>query len=114
MKPLLIMGPTGAGKSALALALAERLGGAIVNADAIQVYRDLRALSARPSEEEEARAPHKLYGFVDAATRYSVGQWLDDAMSAIRAARDREQQAIVVGGTGLYFKALTEGLAEAP
>ncbi len=111
---VLVQGPTGAGKSALALALAERLGGAIVNSDALQVYADWRVLSARPSPEEEARAPHFLFGHVDAAERYSVGRWLQDALDAIRGAQAAGQPVIVVGGTGLYFRALTLGLAEIP
>ena len=110
----LLMGPTASGKSALALALAEKLGGEIVNADSMQVYRDLRVLTARPSVEEEARVPHHLYGHVDAAVRYSVGRWLDDALGAIAAIRARGALPIVVGGTGLYFNALTKGLAEIP
>ena len=114
MMPLLIFGPTGSGKSALAIALAAELSGVVINADASQVYRDLRVLSARPSPEDEARAPHVLYGFVDAAERYSTGRWLDDALGAIKAANAKKQMPILVGGTGLYFKALTEGLAEVP
>lgn len=111
---LLIMGPTASGKSALALALAERLGGEIVNADSMQVYRDFHILTARPSPAEEARAPHHLYGHVDAAELYSTGRWLSDALSALAAIRSRGRLPILVGGTGLYFKALTEGLADIP
>jgi tRNA dimethylallyltransferase len=114
MGTLLILGPTASGKSALALAVAEKLGGEIVNADSMQVYADLRVLTARPSEEEEARVPHHLFGHVDAAERYSVGRWLKDASEAIAAIRARGKNPIVVGGTGLYFKALTEGLVAAP
>lgn len=115
MKPaFLIMGPTASGKSALALALAERTGGEIINADSMQVYRDFRILTARPSREEAARAPHHLYGHVDAAELYSVGRWLGDAMAAIAATRGRGNTPILVGGTGLYFKVLTQGLAEIP
>jgi tRNA dimethylallyltransferase len=115
MKPaLLIMGPTASGKSALALAVAERFGGEIVNADSMQVYRDLRVLTARPSPEEEARVRHHLYGHVDAAERYSTGRWLADALAAIAQIRGRDKIPILVGGTGLYFKALTQGLAEMP
>lgn len=113
-RALLIMGPTASGKSALALALAARLGGEIVNADSMQVYRDFRILTARPSPEEEAQAPHHLYGHVDAAQLYSVGRWLDDALAAIAAIQARGATPIVVGGTGLYFKALTQGLADIP
>ncbi len=108
------MGPTASGKSALALAVAERLGGEIVNADSMQVYRDFRVLTARPSPEEEARAPHHLYGHVDGAEAYSTGRWLADAREAIAAVCARGGTPILVGGTGLYFKALTEGLADIP
>lgn len=111
---LLIMGPTASGKSALGLALAERIGGEIVNADSMQVYRDFRILTARPSLEEERQAPHHLYGHVDAGERYSAGRWLADALVAIAAIRARNKTPILVGGTGLYFKALTQGLAEMP
>jgi tRNA dimethylallyltransferase len=111
---ILIAGPTASGKSALALELAERLGGVIVNADSMQVYRELRVLTARPTPDEEARAPHRLYGFVSARERFSVGRWLRAVEAELEAARKRRQVAIVVGGTGLYFKALTEGLAAVP
>ena len=86
---ILIAGPTASGKSALALALAAKLGGAIVNADSMQVYRDLRILTARPTAEEEARVPHRLYGHVDAATNYSTGQWLRDVGEVLARARAR-------------------------
>src|SRR5690606_16760575 len=99
---------------ALALALAERIGGEIINADSMQVYRDFRILTARPSLEEEAQAPHHLYGHVDAAERYSTGRWLTDALAAIADIRARNKTPILVRGTGLYFKALTQGLAEMP
>jgi tRNA dimethylallyltransferase len=108
------MGPTASGKSALALALAERIGGEIVNADAMQVYRDFRALTARPSAQEEAQAPHHLYGHVDGAERYSAGRWLADALAAAADVAARGKTPILAGGTGLYFKALTEGLADIP
>lgn len=114
MPALLIMGPTASGKSALALALAKRIGGEIVNADSMQVYRDFRVLTARPSVEEEQQAPHHLYGHVDAALLYSTGRWLEDALAAIADIRARGATPILVGGTGLYFKALTQGLAEIP
>jgi len=113
-RALLIMGPTASGKSALALAVAERIGGEIVNADSMQVYRDFRVLTARPSEEEERRARHHLYGHVDAAVLYSTGRWLADALAAIASIRARGATPILVGGTGLYFKALTQGLADIP
>jgi tRNA dimethylallyltransferase len=114
MRAFLIMGPTASGKSALASALAERIGGEIVNADSMQVYRDFRILTARPTLEEEAQTPHHLYGHVDAAERYSAGRWLTDALATIAQIRARNKTPILVGGTGLYFKALTQGLAEMP
>jgi tRNA dimethylallyltransferase len=113
-KAVLIAGPTASGKSALALSLAEKLGGAIVNADSMQVYRDLRVITARPSPEEEARAPHRLYGHVDAAVNYSTGQWLRDVGAVLDGLKAQGRVAILVGGTGLYFKALTTGLAAVP
>ncbi|HUO22535.1 MAG TPA: tRNA (adenosine(37)-N6)-dimethylallyltransferase MiaA [Caulobacteraceae bacterium] len=110
----LIAGPTASGKSALALRLAERLGGEIVNADALQLYADLRLLSARPDAAEEQRAPHHLYGVADGADGWSVGRWLKAALPLLDDIRRRGRAAIVVGGTGLYFRALTHGLAEIP
>ena len=110
----LIAGPTASGKSALALALAERIGATIVNADSMQVYRDLRIITARPTPAEEARVPHRLYGHVDAAVNYSVGHYVADARAALEEARRDGKVAIFVGGTGLYFKALTAGLAAVP
>ena len=99
----LIAGPTASGKSALALRLAEEIGGEIVNADSMQLYRDLRVLTARPSPEEEARAPHHLFGVVDAADGWSVGRWLRARPKAVASPRVNGA-AIVVGGTGLYFR----------
>jgi tRNA dimethylallyltransferase len=113
-RAVLIAGPTASGKSALALRLAERLGGAIVNADSMQVYRDLRVITARPSPEEEARAPHRLYGHVDAAENYSVGRWCQDVAAVLAECAREGRVPILVGGTGLYFKALTTGLAAVP
>ncbi|MFG1398404.1 tRNA (adenosine(37)-N6)-dimethylallyltransferase MiaA [Roseixanthobacter pseudopolyaromaticivorans] len=116
MKPsaVLIAGPTASGKSAVALALAERTGGVVINADSMQVYRDLRILTARPSAEEEARADHRLYGHADAMDDYSVGRWLGDVIAAIGATRAVDRLPIVIGGTGLYFRALTQGLVAIP
>lgn len=110
----LIAGPTASGKSALALRLAEATRGEIVNADALQLYRDLKILSARPSAEDEARAPHHLFGVADAADGWSVGRWLGAAGPIIEAITAQGRPAIVVGGTGLYFLALTQGLADIP
>lgn len=109
-RPVLIAGPTASGKSALALEIAEAQGGVIVNADALQVYDNWRVLTARPSDDELARAPHCLYGHVSAQDPYSVGQWLRDVAPLLHAAA----RPIVVGGTGLYFTALTQGLAPVP
>jgi tRNA dimethylallyltransferase len=113
-KAVLIAGPTASGKSALALRLAERLNGTIVNADSMQVYRDLRIITARPSPEDERRVPHRLYGHVDAAVNYSTGQWLRDISAVLDELARDNRTAIVVGGTGLYFKALASGLAAVP
>jgi tRNA dimethylallyltransferase len=113
-RAVLIAGPTASGKSALALAFAEKLGGVIVNADSMQVYRDLRVITARPTPEEEARVPHRLYGHVDAAVNYSTGQWLRDVAPVLAEASAANRVPILVGGTGLYFKALTAGLAAVP
>lgn len=108
------MGPTASGKSALALALAARIGGEIVNADSMQVYRDFRVLTARPTALEEAETPHHLYGHVDAREAYSTGRWLADAQAVMAAITARGKTPILVGGTGLYFMALTKGLADIP
>ena len=110
----LIAGPTASGKSGLALRLAEAIGGEIVNADSMQIYADLRVLTARPAPAEAARAPHHLYGMADAAEAWSVGRWLAAAGETLAAIAGRGRPAIVVGGTGLYFRALTEGLADVP
>jgi tRNA dimethylallyltransferase len=111
---ILIAGPTASGKSALALALAEKIGGTIVNADSMQVYRDLRVITARPTPAEEARVPHRLYGHVDAGENYSAGRWCRDVGEALNEIAAQGRVAILVGGTGLYFKALTSGLAAVP
>lgn len=111
---LLIAGPTASGKSALAIRAARAWGGEIVNADALQLYADLRALSARPSPEEESQAPHHLFGIADAADGWSVGRWLRAALERLDDIARRGRLAIVVGGTGLYFNALTKGLARIP
>ncbi len=111
---ILIAGPTASGKSRLAVALAREHGGVVINADSMQVYRELRVLSARPSAVDEAAVPHRLYGHVPAATRYSVGQWLVDVRHVLAEVQAMEHVPVFVGGTGLYFKALTEGLASIP
>jgi tRNA dimethylallyltransferase len=111
---LLIAGPTASGKSALALRLAEALDGEIVNADALQLYGDLAILTARPSPQEVARVPHHLFGVADGADGWSVGRWLQTALPLLEAIAARGRRPIVVGGTGLYFRALTQGLADVP
>lgn len=110
----LIAGPTASGKSAYALDLAERTGGEIINADSMQIYAGLRVLTAGPSPEECARAPHHLFQVVDPAVGWSVGRWLEAATQALTEIEARGKPAIVVGGTGLYFRALTHGLADVP
>ncbi|HEY2177943.1 MAG TPA: tRNA (adenosine(37)-N6)-dimethylallyltransferase MiaA [Caulobacteraceae bacterium] len=110
----LIAGPTASGKSAAALALARETGGEIVNADSMQLYAGLRILTARPTPEDEAAAPHHLFGVADAGEAWSVGRWLAAALDAVAGIAARGRPAIVVGGTGLYFRALTHGLADIP
>jgi tRNA dimethylallyltransferase len=109
-----VAGPTASGKSALALRLAEAERGVVINADSMQLYRDLPILTARPSPADEARVPHRLYGVLDAADPASVGRWLGLAAGAIGAAVAEQRPAIVVGGTGLYLHALLHGLAPVP
>lgn len=113
-KVILIAGPTASGKSALALRLAERMGGSIINADSMQVYRDFRVLTARPTPEEELRVPHLLYGHVDAAENYSAGRWLADARRALAEVEQAGRLPIFAGGTGLYFRTLIQGLSSMP
>jgi tRNA dimethylallyltransferase len=111
-RALLIAGPTASGKSAAALRLAERFGATIVNADSMQVYADLRILTARPTPEEERRAPHCLFGSIDGAVNYSAGRWARAARAALDTIGKRP--VVFVGGTGLYLRALTEGLSDVP
>jgi len=111
---VLIAGPTASGKSALGIKLAQALDGVVINADSMQVYRDLRVITARPTPEEEGEAPHRLYGHVDAAVNFSVGRYVVDAVEVLREVRAGGRLPIFVGGTGLYFKALTEGLSDIP
>lgn len=111
---VLIAGPTASGKSALALRVAGKLNGEIVNADSLQVYRDLAILSARPADKDMEGIPHHLFGHVDGAAEYSVGHWLRDAGECIDAVRRRGRVPVITGGTGLYFSALTDGLSDMP
>lgn len=110
----LIAGPTASGKSRLALDMAEKTGAVIVNADSQQLYADLRILTARPSIEDEARAEHRLYGVADAAESWSVGRWTRAVMPLLDELAAQDRPALLVGGTGLYFNALTRGLADIP
>jgi len=111
---VLIAGPTASGKSAQALALAEEIGGVVINADSMQVYREAPILTAQPSEADKARVPHLLYGHVGVEEVYSVGAWRADAVKALAEARAMHRTPVFVGGTGLYFMALTDGLADVP
>jgi tRNA dimethylallyltransferase len=111
---VLIAGPTASGKSALALDLAQRCGGMVINTDSMQVYRDLRVLTARPTPAEEALVPHRLYGHVDAAVNFSAGSFVADAAKALDEARAQGRMPIFAGGSGLYFKAITRGLSAVP
>jgi tRNA dimethylallyltransferase len=111
---ILIAGPTASGKSVLALRLARALGGVVINADSMQIYRDLRVLTARPDREDEAKAPHRLFGHVDGVVNYSAGLWLANASVALDEARRERRLPVFVGGTGLYFKALIQGLSAIP
>jgi tRNA dimethylallyltransferase len=113
-KAVLIAGPTASGKSALALELALASNGVVINADSMQVYRDLRIITARPTHGDEARVPHRLYGHVDAAVNFSAGAWVSDAARALEEAQAQDRLPIFIGGTGLYFKALTAGLSVVP
>jgi len=111
---VLVAGPTASGKSALALDLAERIGGVVINADSMQVYRELRVITARPTDADLARVPHELYGVRPAAEAGTVAWWRGTALAAMERAREAGRVPILCGGTGLYFAALTEGLAEIP
>lgn len=111
---ILLAGPTASGKTALSVELAGALNGEIINADSMQVYRDLRILSARPAADEQGGIPHHLFGVLDASERASVGWWADAAMACIAGIRSRGKRPILVGGTGLYFSALVKGLAAMP
>ena len=111
---ILIAGPTASGKSALALELAQKNGGVVINTDSMQVYRDLRIITARPTAAEEALVPHRLYGCVDAGVNFSAGAWVADAAHVLAEVRAENRLPIFIGGSGLYFKALTRGLSAVP
>ncbi|WP_050401890.1 tRNA (adenosine(37)-N6)-dimethylallyltransferase MiaA [Bradyrhizobium embrapense] len=113
-RAVLIAGPTASGKSALALKLAQRTGGVVINTDSMQVYRDLKVITARPTANEEAQVPHRLYGHVDAGVNFSAGAWVTDAAKVLGEAREQGRLPIFIGGSGLYFSALTRGLSAVP
>jgi tRNA dimethylallyltransferase len=113
-KAVLIAGPTASGKSALALELAQKTGGVVINADSMQVYRDLSIITARPTASDEAAAPHRLYGHVDAGVNFSAGAWITDAAKILSEVQAANRLPIFIGGSGLYFKALTRGLSAVP
>ena len=110
----LIAGPTASGKSALAMAIAEKHHGVVINADSAQVYADLRILSARPSREEEAHVPHRLFGHVDGADIYSAARWATEARAEIASAHEAGLLPVLAGGTGLYMRTLLDGIAPVP
>jgi tRNA dimethylallyltransferase len=110
----LIAGPTASGKSALAMAVAERHDGIVINADSAQVYRDLRVLTARPSPADEARVPHRLFGYIDGAESCSAARWAQDAAREIAASHAAGKLPVLVGGTGLYLRTLLDGIAPVP
>ncbi len=114
MNAILITGPTASGKSALAVELAKQHGGVVINADSMQVYDTLRVLTARPSDEDMEGVPHHLYGHVPAGAAYSTGAWLRDVTALLPRIRAEGKLPVFVGGTGLYFKALTGGLSQMP
>ena len=111
---IILAGPTASGKSAIALDLAAEIDGVIINADSMQVYKDLHILTARPTVVDEALRPHRLYGVVDGAERYSVGHWLRDVQEIVQQVRTQGRWPILVGGTGLYLKAAEYGLSSIP
>ena len=113
-KIILIAGPTASGKSKIAINLAKKISGEIVNADSMQVYKQLKILTARPSEKEQKTIKHHLFGIIDVRKRFSTGQWLKKCIKIINLIRKKNKTPIIVGGTGLYFKALVDGLVSIP
>ena len=113
-KIILISGPTGSGKSNFAVSLAKKINGEIINADSMQVYKELRILTARPKQKDYQKIRHHLYGFLNVAKNFSTGQWLKLCQKKIKEIQSRNKVPILVGGTGLYFKALTDGLVKIP
>ena len=113
-KIILISGPTASGKSNFAISLAKKINGEIINADSMQVYKELRIITARPKQKDYQKIRHHLYGFLNVAKNFSTGQWLKLCQKNIKEIQSRNKIPILVGGTGLYFKALTDGLVKIP
>ena len=113
-KIILIAGPTASGKSKIAINLAKKINGEIVNADSMQVYKQLKILTARPTGEDRKNIKHYLFGIIDVRKRFSTGQWLKECIKIINLIRKKKKIPIIVGGTGLYFKALVDGLVRIP
>jgi len=113
-KIILISGPTASGKSNFAIKIAKKVDGEIINADSMQVYKQLKILTARPNKEEQKKIKHHMYGFVDLNKKFSTGQWLNTAIKKIKEIKKRKKIPILVGGTGLYFQSLIEGLVKIP
>ena len=113
-KIILISGPTATGKSYFSIKIAKKINGEIINADSMQVYKHLKILTARPSLKERKKIKHHLYGFVDCNEKFSTGQWLKEVIKKIKEIKKRKKTPIIVGGTGLYFQALTDGLVKIP
>jgi tRNA dimethylallyltransferase len=113
-KIILISGPTASGKSIFAIKIAKKINGEIINADSMQVYKHLRSLTARPNKKEQKNIKHHLYGFVDYNQKFSTGKWLKEVIKKIKEIKKRRKIPIIVGGTGLYFQALTDGLVKIP
>ena len=113
-KIILIAGPTASGKSGFAIKLANKINGEVINADSMQIYKELKILTARPKDSENNNIKHHLYGFQTVKKNFSTGKWLKLAISKIYEVKKKKKIPIIVGGTGLYFKALTEGLVKIP
>ena len=113
-KIILISGPTASGKSNFAIKIAKKINGEIINADSMQVYKQLKILTARPNKKEQKKIKHHMYGFVDLNKKFSTGQWLNVAIKKIKEIKKRKKIPILVGGTGLYFQSLIDGLVKIP
>ena len=113
-KIILISGPTASGKSKFAIKLAKKINGEIINADSMQIFKEIKILNARPSTKDKSKIKHHLYGFLSVKKNFSVGDWLKKCLTKISEIKKRRKVPIIVGGTGLYFKSLVDGLAKIP